>query len=277
MVKEEKLVKKVKRLLRRVGLPRWLHRFGPKRYEFWQHLLALLVRQLCQLSYRRASHILQDFGMVVPSYSALAKMAKRLPLGLWQRLLAATHSWEVCVGALDSTSFARSKPSYHYLRRIDCYGPPGVPVKVSILVDTRRKKVVAANIRVLPRNDVKDVPHILRLCKPQTLVADKGYDSKKVHELCHAQGVETMIPVRKNARRGQYRRKMLKHFRTRTYHRRELAEAMFSAIKRKFGSTIQCRRARTIRAELFAKFIANNLFSSFKRLFQQSRREQLKG
>ena len=57
MKKEIRLVNKVKRLLRRLGMPRWLHHFGPKKYEFYQHFAALLVRAFCQLSYRRVKQL----------------------------------------------------------------------------------------------------------------------------------------------------------------------------------------------------------------------------
>jgi hypothetical protein len=264
---EEKLVKKVKRLLRKAGLPRWLHRFGPKKYEFWHHMLALLVKQVCRLSYRRTSWLLGQLGMKVPTYSALAKMARRLPSSLWRRLLAATNNLSVNVAALDSTMFSRSMPSYHYLARIDCRRPPGKPVKANVLVDTRTKHVITARIRVIPRHDVLDVPAVLRHAALRTLVADKGYDAESVHRLCHSKGITSMIPVRKHVRRGRYRRVMLAKWRTRTYRRREIAEATFSALKRKYGSSVRCRKARSIRAELFVRFIAHNIFMLLKQTF----------
>jgi len=43
MKKEERLVNKVKRLIRRAGTPRFLHRFGPKKFLFWKLALGLLI------------------------------------------------------------------------------------------------------------------------------------------------------------------------------------------------------------------------------------------
>jgi hypothetical protein len=114
-------------------LPRWIHRFGPKKYTFWQHALALLLRARFQLSYRRASRELRELGFQVPTYSALAKMAARLPGGLWQRLLAATCDLAPRVAAMDGTTFALTNPSYHYLRRVHRLGPIGIPSKLSAL------------------------------------------------------------------------------------------------------------------------------------------------
>jgi hypothetical protein len=205
MAKEERLVQKVKRLLRRARIPRWLHHYGPKKYEFWQHAIALLVKAICQLSYRQVSWLLRQLGQDVPTYSALIKMTQRMPAALWQRVLAATHSNNVQVAAIDSTFFARSNPSYHYLRRIDRAGPVGKPVKANVLVDTRRKKVLAVRIRVLPKGDCADVPALLEQCAPRIVVADKGYDSEAVHEHCFDKGITSMIPARCNVRSGFYR------------------------------------------------------------------------
>ena len=68
MDKEVKLIKKVKRLLRRANLPRWLHHFGPKKYEFYQHVLALFIRQACRLSLRRVTKLLRSLGFDVPTF-----------------------------------------------------------------------------------------------------------------------------------------------------------------------------------------------------------------
>jgi len=95
MEKKAKLINKVKRLLKRLGCPRWLHHFGPKKYEFWQHIAALLVKQECKLGYRRVSRLLDYLGFDVPTYSALAKMVKRIPLVLWQNILKLTASFKV--------------------------------------------------------------------------------------------------------------------------------------------------------------------------------------
>jgi transposase len=270
MEKEVKLVQKVKRLLRRVGLPRWLHRFGPKRYEFWEHVQALLVMRLCRLSFRRVKAFFSWLGLRCPSKSALQYTTQRIPSSLWQRLLAATTGIPY-VAAMDSTGLARRNPSYHYLRRVDDKIPK-VPVKLSVIVDTKRKRFVAARIRVLPAHDMKDAIRLLQQSRPAILVADKAYDAERLHEHAFNQDTITMVPVRRNVRRGFYRNKMKKQFRTQTYHRRELVEALFSALKRTLGSTIHARKARTIRAELYTKLIAYNLFKKIQRLLGQSPR-----
>ena len=259
MKRENKLVQKVKRLLRRLGCPRWLHHFGPKKYEFLHHLSALLIRFYCRLSYERVKQFLDLLGIVCPSKSALHYTAKKLDASFWHRVLKATSGQPYLV-AMDSTGFSRTNPSYHYLRRIDGKMPK-VPIKVSFAFDTRKKKFCAAKIRVLPAHDLKDAEFLLRHSKPKIAVADKAYSSEKLFELAHHQCVTLMVPEKKNARRGFYRKKMAKLFRMRTYHRREMAESGNSSSKRKFGISVSSRKARTIRTEVYGRLTCHNLFS----------------
>lgn len=76
MKKENKLMKKLSVLLKKLNCPRFLHRFGPKKYKFKQHAAALLLKEVCQLSFRRVSNLLPMLGLAVPSFSALCKMRK---------------------------------------------------------------------------------------------------------------------------------------------------------------------------------------------------------
>lgn len=271
MTEKNKWVKKIERLLRKANAPQYLHHFGPKKYCLWQHFLVLAIKQECKLGYRRACSLLSDLGFHVPTYSAAAKIVLRIPAELWQLIFKATlRVAQVAVAAIDGSTFSRSMPSYHYLRRIDRTAPHSMPIKTSILVDTRTRKVLAYACRILPRHDVKDVPALLKCVNIRTLVADKGYDAESVHELCNFAGIRSIIPKKSNIRRGFYRRKMLKLFNLRIYHRRETAECVFSRIKQCYGSFVRCRSARTIRAEITMRFILHNLVASFLRDFQHS-------
>ncbi len=143
MKTKTKLVHKVKRLIRRIGLPRWLHRFGPKKYEFWQHAIALIIKQECRLGYRRTSRLLNWLGFKTPSYSAIAKMSKRVPLSIWQKLLCATIGNKINLVAIDGTGMSRVLPSPYYFKRIDKPYPVEIPLKLSIAIDTRTKKILS--------------------------------------------------------------------------------------------------------------------------------------
>jgi transposase len=267
------LIQKVDALLKRAGAPERLHHYGPKKYSLKEHVMALLLKQECQLSYRRVENLLAGLGLRVPTYSALCKMMKRMPLWLWRMLFRATVLFrETAVAAVDSTGMQRSSPSWHYVHAIDRSFAVRRPLKLSIMVDTKRKKVLAARLRAKPAHDVRDFSHLLRnaLCVPKVLVADKGYDSEALHEQCFHMGVKSMIPTRRSTRCGFYRKKAMKCFRTRTYNRRQIVECVFSALKRKYGASFSSRSWRTQNKEMHARLVIHNLFLFINRLFQQS-------
>ena len=263
MKKEEKLVNKIKRLLRRLKVPRYLHRFGPKTYEFYEHLQALIIRTFCKLSYARVKQLLDSLGIRCPSKSALHYTTHRISSALWQKMLELTSGGMHYLIALDSTGFSRINPSYYYLRRING-AMPKIPVKLSCTFDTRKKKFCAAKIRVLPAHDIKDAESLIKKSKPEIVVADKGYDANSLHKYCNENDIEAHIPIRNYGKVKHHhysaRRNAAKHFRLRTYHRRELIESGNSALKRKYGTSVSSRSAQMIRAELYLRLNCNNLF-----------------
>jgi len=272
MVKENKLVKICKRLIRRLGCPRWLHHFGPKIYEFYEHFIALCIRFFCRLSFRRVKQLLDLLGIRCPSKSALQYTSEKLNADFWQKVLKITSGNPYLI-AIDSTRFSRTNPSYHYLKRIDG-AIPKVQIKVSTAFDTRKKKFCAAKIRVLPAHDIEDLKTLLEITKPKVLVADKAYDANWVHEYCEENKIKAHIPLRKY---GKPKHKNLsariraaKNFNLRTYHRRELAESGNSSIKRKFGVSVSSKKAKTIRTEIYGRLACHNLFFRIIQLLGQS-------
>jgi hypothetical protein len=273
MKKENKLIRKIKRLLKRLGMPRWLHKYGPKRYEFFEHFFALIVRHYCRLSYRRVKKLLNNFDITCPSKSALQATAAKLGTRFWDRVLKFT-SGNPYLLAIDSTGFSRSNPSYHYLKRIDGKNPK-IPVKVSIAFDTCQKKVTAARIRVLPAHDIRDAKILLQHSKPKVFVADKAYDATWLHEFCRDENIKAHIPIREYGKprfhRWNARHSAAKQFRKKTYHRRELVESGNHSIKQTMGSSVSSKKARNIKSELFGRLACHNIFYFFFRDSGQSR------
>ena len=270
MKKGNKLVNKVKHLIRKAGLPRWLHHYGPKKYEFYQHALALIIKQECKLGYRRVSNILDMLGFKVPTYSALAKMFKRLDWRIWRLLLNMTNNQRLNIIAIDGSGMSRPLPSPYYYRRIDKPYPIEIPLKLSIAVDTRTKKIVSLKLRAKNRHDIKDAKNLIRNLPslPKKIVADKGYDAEWLHRYCSNLGIEAVIPMRDYGSKTIYRGKSLRRicrdkFSNKTYHRRETVESVFGAFKRKFGASVSCLSAHTMRAEVYCRAIAHNIISLF--------------
>lgn len=267
MKKEVKLVNKVKHLLKRLGCPRWLHKFGPKTYELYQHLSPLLIRYFCKgLSYRRVVKLLDLLGIECPSKSALQYNSKKIPSAVWNKAIEVTSGIKHYIVAIDSTGLSRTNPSYYYLKRIDGKMPK-IPIKLNAALDTRTKKFCAAKVRVLPSHDIKDAKCLVKRSKPSILVADKGYDANWLHKFCSKNKIEAHIPMRDYGKRVLHkhysaRRKAAKLFRKRTYGRREIIESGFSSFKQKYGSSVSSKSSETIKAEVYGKIICHNLFGT---------------
>lgn len=168
-----------------LGCPRWLHHFGPKTYELYQHILAFVVMSVCRLSLRRVHKFLAMFGYKVPTFSALCKSRKSISPTLFQRALALTAGKNHKEVAIDSTGISRANPSYHYIKRINRKKPIKSYVKQSTLFDIRQRTIIALRVRAKPRHDIKDAGYLLKRADIQTtLFGDTAYDSEKLHEYC---------------------------------------------------------------------------------------------
>ena len=91
------------------------------------------------------------------------------------------------------------------------------------------------------------------------MLADKAYDAEWLHKYCFEKNIQTIIPKKKNVKRGFYRRKQMKNYSEEIYHRRSLIESGFSAIKRKYGSFVKGKSLTSINSELSCKALAHNL------------------
>lgn len=260
MKKEVKLVKKVNQLLERIGAPRWLHHFGPKKYKFKQHALALLLKEVFRLSFRRVSNLLNILGFTTSSYSALCKIRKRIPLVIWNSLLKLTAGIDNSRVAVDGTGFSYSSPSSYYLKRIDRLHSVKRFVKLSAFFSLNSKKFIALRIRARPRHDIKDVKYLLKQNSfMKKLFGDSAYDAEFLHELCFKKEIQTIIKPRKNVRRGRFRKKQMKTYSEKEYHKRSNIESGFGGLKRRYGTSVLSKSLVAQRAEIYCRAIAYNL------------------
>jgi len=262
MNKEKRLNRKIYRLFKAAGMPRWVHRFGPKKFQTWMLCLGISIQQVYRLSYRRAMKFLDEYYHITLHWTTLQKAAKRLPKSLWQSLLAATISWDaVPLSAADGTGFSRSGPSHYYLRRIDREGPIGRPVQMICMVDVKKRKFLAGTFLARPRHEAQWIPTIYRKCpvQPDVLLQDKGFDAEWLHQWLLENGTFSIAPVRKGCRRGRQRKLLRDCFDWSLYWQRNIVESLFSALKRLFGNTVRNRHIKTQTAELFCRLIAYNI------------------
>ena len=262
MKKEELLVNKINLLLARVNAPRHLNKYGPKKYTLAEKLHALFLRAEWRASFRRTKRDCNFLGIKCPSKSALQNTLVKLPRMLLSLLLKLTAGIEkVVLAAMDATGLQQSMPSWHYVNKAGIDIKQRKPAKLSIMVATGRKKILAANYRKQNVHDIRDARKLLlnSAIKPATLVADKAYDAEWLHEYCHEIGIKPIIPVRKGIAHGFYRKRM--RFNARIYHRRSMVESAFSKLKRMFGSSMRCISVKAQRSEIYCSMILYNLLA----------------
>jgi transposase len=260
MEKEVKLVKKVSGLLKQLNCRGYLHHFGPKKFKFKQHASALLLKEVCKMSFRRVSNILSMLGLAVPTYSALCKMRKRIPACIWEKMLKISSGMRYQQVAIDGTGFSRTNPSYHYVKRINRRKPVKSYAKLSALFDTKKKKFCTIRVRTKPRHDIKDASYLLRRTEVQkTLFGDTGYDAKWLRELCYQKKIQPQIKPRKNTTKRNMRKIIAKGYCEKKYHQRSLIESGFGSLKRKYGSSVSGKSIASVRPEIYCKAIAHNL------------------
>src|SRR3989338_8275018 len=210
MKKEKRLVNKIRRLIRQVGLPRFLHRFLPKKFLLWQLCLGLLIKEVFRLSYRRAMKFLDEFYGIKLHWTTLQKFRKRVPLDIWQTLLKCTTNNSIAVAAIDGTSLQRNNPSMHYLKGIDREKNISVPIYINVMVDVIRRKFTAIRHHATKCGEVRDAYYLYEQSPSEIelIVMDKLYDSEKLHRFLRERGTYSVIPVKKNWAKGQYRKQL---------------------------------------------------------------------
>jgi len=258
--KEVKLVKKLNGYLKQLNCRSYLHHFGPKKYKFVHHALALLLKESLKSSFRRIEILMDLLDIKVPTYSALCKSRKKIPTELWNSLLKLTAGETSGVTAIDGTGFSRTNPSFHYVKRIDAKKPVKRYAKLSALFDIKRKKFLALRIRAKPRHDVKDVKPLLRQSKMiESALMDSAYDSESVFEYCWNRNIRAIVKPKKRAKKGFYRKKQRRYFSEEEYHQRSLIESGFGSLKRKYGGSVSAKKSKNLKTEIYCKAICHNM------------------
>lgn len=151
-------------------------------------------------------------------------------------------SYKSDIVAIDSTGYSSSHASLYYAQRMHGERATRTYIKASLSVSTANQAVMAVKARLGPRNDNIDFEWLARqsvsIARPVYIVADKGYDSEANHRLVRELHSKPMIPLRIQEgykSNGSYRKKMLRHFDSRVYHKRSLVETVNSAMKRLMG------------------------------------------
>lgn len=272
MKQKKRLLQKINGILRQVRVPVYLHHFGPKTYTALQHCKAWLLKEKLKCSWK---DFIDDwagyFLAIVPDRSTLIKFVKRLPFWLKNKLVARSAGDSPAeFGAIDSTGLSRTNASQHYTKRIDREKPIKKCLKLSMYVS--KKRILSFRLRAKWRGDTKDVPYLLdnATIHAETNCLDKGYDANWIHEEFRDRGLWSIIPARKNCRRGIYRKQMRDCFDHAQYWERNASEYNNSSIKRRFGDYVRSVNFRAQHSEVAARIILHNFKAILLRLFHRS-------
>ena len=207
----------------------------------------------------------------IPHFTTLQKFVTRIPSSLFNRLLSRilklfySYGENVSVAAIDATGFTSSYASYYYSRRTGKLRRSFL--KTSISVDTSKKVILGWKISQKTDHEIKHANALIRqsdkMRKSDCYVMDKGYDSEKIHVIIREEiKADSIIPLRKRKREkigGKYRQQLNLVFDNIKYNQRNIAETIFSAVKRKLGETLRARKFRNQVKEIKIKLIAYNI------------------
>jgi IS5 family transposase len=141
------------------------------------------------------------------------------------------------IQAIDSTNIAHRSSSWNYTKRVE---DTFEPVKTTLLVDVDSRAILDVYCAKTLPHDTQIAWQVLtrNIGKLNTVVADKGFDWDDLRHKLRDEGIRPVIKHREfysldaahNARIDD-----------RTYHQRSIVEAIFFALRKRFGSVITVR------------------------------------
>jgi transposase len=257
---------------------------GPAPTPFKDDLYCAILKVYSGLSGARACGVYEnvhDRGLLghVPSYAVASNLLTReeatpvlyrllrlsaLPLaGLEDGGVVAPDST-----GMQTTQFGGWREEKHGEKRKKAW------LKVHAMVGTKTHVIIDASVLEAHSPDAPQFAPLLRGTfkagfHPGTVVADKGYLSRGNYEAASGMGLETFIPFKSNSTETggltSAWRKAFHLFQAdrdgfdRRYHVRSNVEAVFSALKRKFGENVRSRKPVSQVNEILAKMICYNL------------------
>jgi hypothetical protein len=261
---------------RRAQIPLYVERHDPKVFTTVQKLYLWFYKTKKRLSLRDLIDDLSTSKLVeflrlprIPNFSTLSHFLASVPTRLLQAIDDAIQtilpSFEEII--VDSTGFECSHPSHYFCQRIDSKYPSDGFITLHAVVDQEHGFVRTKSTRTRKVHDSKMLKPLVKKLhrKPALLRADRGYDSEENYRFLREEIDCVPLILQKNILKpidkctGDYRREMRAVFDYGNYLQRNKIEAIFSAIKRKYGCALSTRTLRNQHKELRIKVIVYNL------------------
>ena len=266
-------IRLLRKQFRKLSLPAYWHKHSPHTYQVWQHgVMLAFYRRYCR-SYTDFVDWLPNTKLpeymnlkAIPDEGTLCKEEKRLLpfLEAAAILLVLSLLPARFVAGADMTGLQTRRASPYYIKRVmGSYSRRGF---ARLLFVVWKIYVLVWELRLLPKDELAMLKSAWKKLKkkPTTLVYDKKGDSEPHHEWLEKQGIRSIAPVRKGARRGKRRRELMKSFPQKTYNKRNRNENVNGVYKGRYGDSLQAYTVKGRRAEVATKVLAHNLWARLK-------------
>lgn len=292
--KSPRRILQVAHALGKERLPKYWHRFSPKKFTVAQLFACLVLKEFFRLDYRKLSALLEDAPSLravvglerVPHFSTFQKAAARLLVSrrvqwlLDETVRAATTSRimkkSVAMAAIDGTGFETRHISAYFVKRRARACKTGYETTVYTRYPTANMICDCASHLVLGvvtgRGPGPDDPYFRPVLKQAAarvkivaLLADAGYDSEAAHAYARdTWDARTLIPAtrgRPTQRRlkGYWRQRMRMRFNAKKYGQRWQIETVNSMIKRSMGSALRARTYWSQSREISLRVLTHNI------------------
>lgn len=218
---------------RKQGLPTYWHKNSPHTYEVWQHgVMLVFYRRYCDsytefVEWLPHTKLPEYIGLkAIPDEGTLCKEEKRLRpyLEAVAVMLILPLLPKKFVGSADMTGLQTRRASAYYIKRIlASYSRRGF-ARLELI--SWKNFILGWELRLLRKDELAMLKSLWKKLKkkPTTVVYDKKGDCESYHEWLEEQGVRSIAPVRKGAKRGRIRRKLMQKFPQNVYNKRNRIE-----------------------------------------------------
>lgn len=275
MVEWKRGINLLRNAFRRLNLPKYWHKHSPKTYQVWQHGVMLVFCRRFWNSYTEFVENVSETKLpeylnlkAIPDEGTLCKEEKRLKpfLESVAILIILPLLPKSFVAGADMTGLQMKRASPYYIWRINGKRRRKNFARLELIV--WKMFIIGWLLRLLKKDELDMLKKAWKKMKkkPTTLVYDKKGDCEAHHEWLEEQGIRSIAPVRKGAKHGRIRRKLMKSFPQKIYGKRNRNENVNYVFKNRFGDDIKAYTVRGKRAEITTKIIAHNLWARLKAL-----------
>lgn len=261
---------------RKAHVPLYDFRHNPKIFTNVQKIFLLLYKAKKKLTLRSLVEDLSTSGIKkfiglyrIPHFSTLSYFLESLS----QRVVDALHDAvqetlpDFDSVIIDSTGFSVTHPSHYYCYRRKTGYPVDGFISLHAVIDQKNGFVRAHKTVVHKVHDSKLLKPLVKQLPnpPSILYADRGYDSEENYRFLVEKTDCVPLILQKNMLKplhkckGVHRLAMRSVFDYGEYLKRNKIEAVFSAIKRKYASTLTTRTTANQRKELGIIVLLYNL------------------